>query len=100
MEDMPWIVEMSFWFLGGSIVFLILMNSPTIAHNVKKTNALNDHSDWSDEKLEARVRYLLCNESFSGRAELDAIHEIQERREEVSMRKYTMDKWNEWKDKE
>ena len=95
---MPWIVEMSFWFFGIGIIFLLLTFSPTIAHAVKKSHTLGNHRTWSDEKLDARETYLLFNESLSGSAELEAIHEIQEERRTQRMRQYGKDKWNEWKD--
>ena len=99
MEDMPFVVEMSIWFFAFAISFLLLMFSPTIAHSIKKETTKTNHSDWSDEKLEARMSYLLFNESILNDGERDAIMEIQEARMNKRMRAYGINKWNEWKDK-
>jgi len=100
MEDMPFVVQMSFIFFGFAIVFLLLMFSPTIAHAIWKDIAKSTHKSWSDEKLDARLSYLLFNENIIRDGELDAIREIQEARVNRRMSRYGKDKWNEWKDKE
>ena len=99
MEDMPFVVQFSVIFFGIGISFLLLVFSPTIAHAIRKDIAKNTHKSWSDEKLEARLSYLLFNENIIRDGEKEAIMEIQEERMNRRMSQYGKDKWNEWKDK-
>jgi len=100
MEDMPFVVQLSFWFFGIGISFLLLVFSPTIAYAVKKDTSKTNHSDWSDEKLDARLSYLLFHENLINDAEAEAIMETQKARMNNRMRAYGQNHWNEWKDKE
>jgi len=88
MEDIPFVVQMSFWFFGIAISFFLLMFSPTIAYAVKKDTSKTDHSDWSDEKLDARLSYLLSHENLINDAESEAIMETQRARGTNRMRAY------------
>ena len=100
MEDMPFVVQFSVIFFGIGISFLLLVFSPTIAHAIRKDIAKSTHKSWSDEKLDARLSYLLFNENIIRDGELEAIREIQEARVNRRMSRYGKDRWNEWKDKE
>ena len=82
------------WFFGIAITVLFLMFAPwPIWKEIKLGTAKN----WSDEKIDARISYLLFRKNPFNGVELDALHEIQEKRMNKRMKEYGKQKWSEYK---